>query len=66
LIETGFRLTSTGNDFRFASGVFRRIRLKAYQLKRKIYFIYKKNNKFPPPPMAKFVDSFMKAVKRSQ
>ncbi|MBW2443801.1 MAG: LysR family transcriptional regulator [Deltaproteobacteria bacterium] len=45
-----------------ASDVVRRLRLKGYKLKRKIYFIYKKNKKFSPP-MEKFVESFMKAVK---
>ena len=48
-----------------ASGTVKRIKLQGYQLKRKIYFIYKKNKKFSPP-MERFVDSFMKAVKRSQ
>ena len=48
-----------------ASGTVKRIKLKGYKLKRKIYFIYKKNKKFSPP-MEKFVDSFIKAVKRSQ
>ncbi len=46
-----------------SSGVVRRLRLKGYNLKRKIYFIYKQNKKFSPA-MEKFVDSFMKAVKK--
>jgi len=45
-----------------SSGAVRRLKLKGYNLKRKIYFIYKKNKKISPP-MQKFVDSFMKAVK---
>ena len=48
-----------------AGGVVRRVKLKGYKLNRKIYFIYKKNKKFSPP-MEKFVDSFLKAVKRNQ
>jgi len=47
-----------------SSGAVRRLKLKGYNLKRKIYFIYKKNKKISAP-MEKFVDSFMKAVKRN-
>jgi len=46
-----------------ARGLVRRVRLKGYHLKRKIYFIYKKNKKFSAP-VEKFVDSFMNAVKK--
>jgi len=50
-------------DEELSSGAFRRIRLKGYSLKRKIYFIYKKNKKLSPP-MQKFVDNFIKTVKK--
>ena len=46
-----------------ASGVVRRVKLKGYDLKRKIYFIYKKNKKFSPP-MEMFVENFMKTVQK--
>ena len=43
-------------------GLVKRIKLKGYNLKRKIYFIYKMNKKFSPA-VEKFVESFMDALR---
>ncbi|MBT8375208.1 MAG: LysR family transcriptional regulator [Deltaproteobacteria bacterium] len=45
-----------------SKGTVRRIGLKGYDLKRKIYFISKKNKKFSNP-MEMFVENFVKALK---
>jgi len=45
-------------------GVIKRIDLSGCDLKRKIYFIFKKNKKFSPP-MKMFVESFKQAVQNN-
>jgi len=46
-----------------SNGTVRRLGLKGYDLKRKIYFISKKNKKFSNP-MEMFVENFVKEVKK--
>ena len=46
-----------------SKGVIRRIRLDGYDLKRKIYFISKKNKKFSNP-MEMFVENFLQTVRK--
>ena len=48
-----------------SKGTVRRINLKGYDLKRKIYFISKKNKKLSNP-MEMFVENFVKALKNNR
>ena len=60
----GFAVVSGFNvEEELRSGVIKGLRLKGYELKRKIYFISKKNKKFSPA-VEVFVDNVNQTVKR--
>jgi len=60
----GFAIVSGFNvEEELCSGVIKGLRLKGYELERKIYFISKKNKKFSPA-VEVFIDSVYQTVKR--